>query len=159
MATNLPPRSSTVSGCPGAAPQNDRSLANWWGGDTHTMAHLESPSYKEGFLEKYSVGRGFTILRNWKKRYVRCKPNGLTYYKTLEDAKPQGHVKFGFDTTLFSQVDTTIHPAAKDSSMHYFAIQFVDESSKARMLLLRTSSKSEKEAWCSVLGDWMARGD
>eukprot|EP01060_Flectonema_neradi_P040132 TRINITY_DN9047_c4_g1_i1.p2 TRINITY_DN9047_c4_g1~~TRINITY_DN9047_c4_g1_i1.p2 ORF type:complete len:124 (+),score=15.23 TRINITY_DN9047_c4_g1_i1:66-437(+) len=115
---------------------------------------------KSGFLEKYSVGNKFTLRKNWKRRYIASTPNGLLYYKDSDHGKAQGRVPYGFDTTLYTKVDQSVHPEARQHDEYfYFAIQFAETNSKVRMLLLRTQSNAEKAEWCSALSTMMARAD
>eukprot|EP01064_Diplonema_japonicum_P007091 TRINITY_DN14815_c0_g1_i1.p2 TRINITY_DN14815_c0_g1~~TRINITY_DN14815_c0_g1_i1.p2 ORF type:complete len:121 (+),score=2.57 TRINITY_DN14815_c0_g1_i1:80-442(+) len=115
---------------------------------------------KEGYLEKYSIGSRFTIRKNWQKRYMKSTPEGLQYYKTGEEKNPKGFVPYGFDTTLFTNVDQSIHPEAIEGGFHYFAIQFADPNGgRVKMLLLKTLSIKEKAEWCEALATMMARAD
>ena len=69
-------------------------------------------------------------------------------------------IPFGFDTTLYTNVDVTVHPAASDPAYHYLAIQFAEPgSSFVRMLTLRTRSMEDKRSWVEALSTMVSRAD
>ena len=111
---------------------------------------------KSGFLEKFSCGNKFSIVKNWKQRFIRHTRDGLSYYKSDRDATPQGTIPYNATVKLFVNCDSSIHPnAVYDSRFHYFALQF----GIGKLLLLRARSASDKDIWCRAILQCVSRGN
>eukprot|EP01060_Flectonema_neradi_P036861 TRINITY_DN7242_c4_g1_i1.p1 TRINITY_DN7242_c4_g1~~TRINITY_DN7242_c4_g1_i1.p1 ORF type:complete len:523 (+),score=106.73 TRINITY_DN7242_c4_g1_i1:40-1569(+) len=139
------------------APQQSQMVAK---PPTATLTVTSTPSTgfapKSGFLEKFSCGNKFSIVKNWKQRFIRHTRDGLSYYKNDRDANPQGTIPYNATVKLFVNVDTSIHPnAVYDSRFHYFAIQF----GIGKQLLLRARSAADKDAWCRAILQCVSRGN
>ena len=121
---------------------------------------------KCGWVEKYSVGRGFFPVRNWKKRWLMVTHQGLNYAKgpnqeaqnrTYVPFIQSGNAKDGVKLRpvfLFPVVTAAIHPEATEPSMHYFGLRF-EETDVPRILLLRTPSATERDGWVRFIGQFV----
>ena len=165
------------------------------GGPTSSPA---SATVKCGWVEKYSVGRGFFPVRNWKKRWLMVTHQGLNYAKDQgSPAAGRTYVPFVSKTLgsaaaggsgiqssnnqpstnitvimaqekermtkggvcmnpvfLFPVVTAIIHPEATDPNFFYFGLRFV-ETDTPRILLLRASTKEDREEWVRFIGQFV----
>jgi hypothetical protein len=120
---------------------------------------------KQGYLEKYSVGRGMLAIKNWQRRWFSVDHRGLSYAKAPHTEPrrgtnvpfvardPAGQVTM-YPVFVYSTVNAGIHPEAKDEHMFYFALRF-DEAGEARVLLVRTPAKAERDAWVRFISQFV----
>lgn len=123
---------------------------------------------RSGWLEKYSVGRGFIPVRNWQKRWFTVTHDGLNYSKT-PDVRGDGRTYIPFIATeglqemrmtpvfLFTHITESVHPAANDPNYFYFGVRF-EEKSKPHVLLLRSSNFKEKDQWVHFISQFVHVG-
>jgi hypothetical protein len=115
-----------------------------------SVARPNIPTTKEGFLEKFSVGRSFLSGKNWKKRFFIADASGLAYYES-KGAKELGRI-------LMSDASTRLvtYPSARSHDK----VQFFDrdivvifkDNGKEQRLLLRCATPADHDEWCAVLG-------
>lgn len=139
---------------------------------------MGSPLNRSGWVEKYSVGRGFFPVRNWKRRWLMVNHHGLNYSKdpktepqtrtfipfteNSEKAKEGQQVGKGRKAGdvklrpvfLYPNVTAAIHSEATDANYFYFGVRF-EESETPRILLLRTTDGQERDAWVRFIAQFV----
>lgn len=123
---------------------------------------------RSGWLEKYSVGRGLFPVKNWQRRYFTVSHSGLNYSKSKDvPADNRTYIPFvaaeGFHEIrmypvfLLPIVTAAMHPEASDCNFFFFGIRF-EEKGKPHLLLLRTTTASDRDQWVRFIGQYIHVG-
>ncbi|KAJ9446912.1 Phosphatidylinositol 3 [Diplonema papillatum] len=111
------------------------------------------PKYREGLLNKYSVGRTLGI-RNWKERWFVVDGDGIKYYSKQADCSktaPKGTISWAAVTRVRDRVDAATHPQATDAKCAYLGVDFKSENGAEFTLLLKAADPSDRAAWAEAL--------
>uniref|UniRef100_A0A7S1QAK3 PH domain-containing protein n=1 Tax=Neobodo designis TaxID=312471 RepID=A0A7S1QAK3_NEODS len=130
------------------------------------MAGLgELQMVKNGWLEKYSVGRGIIPFKNWQRRWFCVDHAGLNYAKSPNEAPSRrtfipfvaGSAASGdvvmAPVFLYPNVTKDIHPEATGDAF-YFALRF-QERGTPRLLLVRSNDRHDRDTWVRFLAQFV----
>eukprot|EP01065_Artemidia_motanka_P046780 TRINITY_DN7173_c0_g1_i2.p1 TRINITY_DN7173_c0_g1~~TRINITY_DN7173_c0_g1_i2.p1 ORF type:complete len:682 (+),score=25.65 TRINITY_DN7173_c0_g1_i2:232-2277(+) len=118
------------------------------------------PAIYDGSLSKYSIGKGPWTPKNWKERHFFADADALRYYAHenvrggQRCGEPKGEIYWRDVVQVYETVDSKLHREAVDRRMCYFGVRFRD-SGKSRLLLLRSSSESDRHGWLQAFSDRM----
>eukprot|EP00758_Cryptobia_borreli_P004770 Tbor_TRINITY_DN4570_c0_g1::TRINITY_DN4570_c0_g1_i1::g.15736::m.15736 len=110
---------------------------------------------KKGSLRKFSTGRGFTGVKNWRERFFCVSPNinGLAYFANKGDfetgSKPKGIIKFTEDIRLIQHPLREVHPEASNPSKDFILV--FKEDGKEFKLLMSAATWQEHDEWTNIL--------
>lgn len=102
---------------------------------------------KAGWVWKYSVGKSFFGLKNWKMRYLVCSIDGLAYFAQEPFVKPKGQIAWADVTYVYDNISPNEHAEAKEKNKFYFGLRFCSAGQAEHVLLLRSDTERERSEW------------
>jgi hypothetical protein len=111
----------------------------------------------EGFVEKYSVGKSFFAIGNWKKRHFTLDETGLSY-REVAGGKLLGSVPVGnYDTRLITRPTKGAHKKATTPGQDFVIVYY--EGGKELRLLMRALSSQDHGTWVEALSRYIETVD